>query len=532
MTILDFEMFKGMIMKKLISIGIGLLAFAFLACSDDEDKIAMTSLKISSENPEVTVHSEGNSGTVQFLAAGGNVEIRVLTDGENWTVVSGKEGWCNYQKEGDKLILSAEENTTTALRSETITIYAGDGDSRNVVTLEVTQEAAGAATLSINPAQDTVAFTNEGGIYEVSVETNQTEWTVLSNREWCQVAIDKEAGKFTISLAENRTINLLEAWVTIVAGEGENIVSENIVVTQSTAGDNMIIVLEVGATTENVGALPFEGTVSCTIDWGDGTRPERVISSFPRHTYEQAGVYEVSILGQVSNMRANDGNYFDDKLKTCVKAVKQWGRLGLTSLKYGFYKCVNLEYLAVPEKDAFSELTTVYSTFYSCTSLKNLPEGLFENAPKVTEFYECFSSCTSLETVPDRLFANCSEATRFFRCFWKCESLKSVGEDVFDGCVGATSFGQTFFNCTSLTTVPVDLFDSCKGVTDFSNTFGKCSNLTGESPYTLMNGVKVHLYERADHAEFTAPTNTRGCFSGCISLTDYAEIQTNFPAWL
>ena len=62
MTILDFEMFKGMIMIKLICIGIGLLAFAFLACSDDEDKIAMTSLKISSENPEVTVHSEGTSG--------------------------------------------------------------------------------------------------------------------------------------------------------------------------------------------------------------------------------------------------------------------------------------------------------------------------------------------------------------------------------------------------------------------------------------------------------------------------------------
>ena len=57
----------------------------------------------------------------------------------------------------------------------------------------------------------------------------------------------------------------------------------------------------------------------------------------------------------------------------------------------------------------------------------------------------------------------------------------------------------------------------------------KCSALTGESPYTMIDGQKVHIYERADYPEhFTALSIFYSCFNDCTGLTDFAKIPTNW----
>ena len=56
-----------------------------------------------------------------------------------------------------------------------------------------------------------------------------------------------------------------------------------------------------------------------------------------------------------------------------------------------------------------------------------------------------------------------------------------------------------------------------------------CWNITGESPYTMIDGQKVHLYERVNYPEhFTTPTSTYHAFGNCTGLTDYAQIPTNW----
>ena len=59
--------------------------------------------------------------------------------------------------------------------------------------------------------------------------------------------------------------------------------------------------------------------------------------------------------------------------------------------------------------------------------------------------------------------------------------------------------------------------------------FYGCQSLTGESPYTLINGEKVHLYERQNHpTEFLEITSHTSAFNNCTNLTDYESIPSNW----
>ena len=120
----------------------------------------------------------------------------------------------------------------------------------------------------------------------------------------------------------------------------------------------------------------------------------------------------------------------------------------------------------------------------------------------LTDFSDAFKSCTSLQSIPENLFANNPDAI---------------------------SISYAFYGCTSLQSIPANLFANNRKVTNFFNTFLNCWNLTGESPYTMIDGQKVHIYERANYPEhFTTPTDFKYTFSSCTGLTDYAQIPSDW----
>ena len=76
--------------------------------------------------------------------------------------------------------------------------------------------------------------------------------------------------------------------------------------------------------------------------------------------------------------------------------------------------------------------------------------------------------------------------------------------------------------------VPAALFDNNRKIKTFYYTFDDCNLLSGESPYTLIGDVKVHLYERADYPDyFATPTSHYSCFSS-RNLTDYDQIPDDW----
>jgi len=110
--------------------------------------------------------------------------------------------------------------------------------------------------------------------------------------------------------------------------------------------------------------------------------------------------------------------------------------------------------------------------------------------------------------------------------------LETVGENLLVSAGKLTGITSMFRDCSSLKGIPVDIFDECTVLKSVTNAFSGCTSLSGESPYTIVNGIKYHLYDRTTEnnpaSGLTALTSTAGCFKGCTQLSDYAQIP---DAW-
>lgn len=103
-------------------------------------------------------------------------------------------------------------------------------------------------------------------------------------------------------------------------------------------------------------------------------------------------------------------------------------------------------------------------------------------------------------------------------------SLKSVPECDIMSFAEVTDVSGMFEGCASLGEVPVSLFDGAADITAFDRIFSGCSSLTGESPYTIIDGIRIHLYQRDGSGAFAVPVSYSGAFTGCSSLSDFDEI--------
>lgn len=78
------------------------------------------------------------------------------------------------------------------------------------------------AKLQIKPSSD-IVFEAAGGEMTITVVTDQADWTVKSNQDWCVVTkSESDNGSFTVSASENKSENPMpQAVVTVTAGVGE-----------------------------------------------------------------------------------------------------------------------------------------------------------------------------------------------------------------------------------------------------------------------------------------------------------------------
>ena len=189
-----------------------------------------------------------------------------------------------------------------------------------------------------------------------------------------------------------------------------------------------------------------------------------------------------------------------------------------------FRGCVKIDKIPEGLFDSCLKVTD-FSFAFSNTKITSIPKGLFDNCPNVTSFYGTFIGCSNIAEIPTGLFDNCSEVIDFSHTFSYCSNITEIPTGLFDKCTKVTSFGYCFNECSNLTTVPASIFDKCKKVNNFTKTFFLCGNIENESPYTMIDNKKVHLYERNLYPElFTTPTAYENAFRTCAKLIDYNEI--------
>lgn len=626
-------------------------------------------LSVGSDSELVVIDADEMTGIIDLPNEGEGVEIEVTTNQDDWTFEKGDASeWLTVTKDGDILVVSAEENLSLDDLSTSVTIIAGPEQNRATFTFTVSQEGKAPATLEFDP--NVVELAATGDSHEVRVTTNQLMWDFECEEVW--LTVEKMDDRLIVSAPRNNTGENLTATISVTAGEGENTKTETVSVTQPFADNRMILTLTI---TNVTARLPLTGNgLDCTVDWGDGTDPQKVTTAYPSHTYAEAGTYDVKISGSVPTINANNTTNFPVGQRNNIVAVKQWGQLqNLTSMQAAFYQCTKLTSIPAVTGDAFPLVSTFMHTFYQCALLASIPEDLFASATGATSFQYTFSGCKALTTIPAKLFVNNTKVTTFQQTFYQCTAIESIPTglfdavtegptltfaSVFDGCtnitaipaglfdknVNATTFSSAFantkitsipaglfknnsaayqiastftatpitsipaglfdgllvsttnpvnfsttfkgcteltsipaglfdknvtakqfsdtfngctnlaaipadlfakneeasnfmnvfMNCTSLTSIPTGLFDNNKKVINIKAGFSGCTNVEGESPYTMVEGVKVHLYERGNYPDLFTPytaSQISATFKGCTKLSDYQYMVDNYNAW-
>lgn len=554
------------------------------ACEDEEPQVpgneedvreVTINASISCSDSAFTANEDG--GEVVFPAGGGQVVVDVDCDAE-WTVSGGDEAWLEVVADGDEgsLTLTASGNEEYDALSVTLTLLISEtGEEFAIIT--VSEDAKAYITLETTE----VSFECGASSSTISYESNyDAECSVEDSADW--LSVDCSDGTLNVTVTENNESGDRECVVTVTAGDGaDNVAEVQFTVSQEyNVLRDLILVYSVTAGTEIV--LPLNGTVDCTVDWGDGNT-EEVSDVLPAHTYETDGDYEVTVRGTVTALTADMSS---SSAKPYLTKVKQWGKTGLTSLADAFYECTALTTVPADTEGSFEDVTTFEDMFFYCTALESVPEGLFAYASKATTFSGTFHACKALTEIPEDVFSYSPEAETFDYVLFSCQALTELPENLFANCPKATTFEDAFCNdkglteipaglfanntlvtnftsvfdncygskfttipsglfanctevttfecafeeCSSLTTIPTDLFANCLKVTSFEMTFYEDEELSGESPYNLIDGEKVHLYERLDHQDYFGVTSIESdnCFYKCKQLDDYSDIPSDW----
>jgi hypothetical protein len=185
--------------------------------------------------------------------------------------------------------------------------------------------------------------------------------------------------------------------------------------------------------------LPSTGIYNCLVNWGDGT--SNTITVYNQleatHTYAVAGVYRISITGQIEQFQFNNGG---DRLKMIT--LHSWGTLKVGASVNNFYGCANCDFSTIADTLDLHKSVSMAHFFRNCTALttvNNINKWAFRQV-KVASYM--FYSCPNFNQA---LSFNTSQIRDFSYMLSYCTGFDSPLD--FDTNQG-TNFGYMFSNAT------------------------------------------------------------------------------------
>lgn len=300
--------------------------------------------------------------------------------------------------------------------------------------------------------------------------------------------------------------------------------------------------------------LNAKSDIDAYISWGDGTPLERVKQTDPpTHNYAAGTKGEI-----VVTFTGTSGGGFGIAFNTATVFQEALLKVDLTNADAacpngnwvgGFFSCVYLTNV-VGSFAGKPNIKNINSAFSSTWRLVDIPPQMFRGCPNLKDVTAAFTysrrirnvdyifaDCPKLIEVPQALaymnilsavsaFENCTSIKSVPDLFAKCEKLTDV-TNVFKGCTNIELAPRVFQNCAVLNP-PVNVFDDCKKAYNFNKCYNNLPAATNESPYTVVNGQKIHLWERTPELGFALPTQYDFCFTDSPNFADYANIP---EAW-
>lgn len=189
--------------------------------------LAFTSCSSSSDDPEPTMSVNGSAS----IEADGTVvgDITVTAENTDWTVdVSYGKEWLTAYKNGNKVALSAKENTSTETRNATVVVTA-TASSTLSYTVNVIQKGA-SSTITVNGTESaditfTGAFENKSGIdfKQIVKVASNVSWSVSGKPDWLSISPSNGNGNVDMTIyptSENETSSPRTATI-VLTGAGK-----------------------------------------------------------------------------------------------------------------------------------------------------------------------------------------------------------------------------------------------------------------------------------------------------------------------
>ncbi len=123
-------------------------------------------------------------------------EVSVSTNQSSWDFVKTAD-WVTATKDGNKLIIDVQANSTTQARTSEIIIIAGD--SRDKIIID-----QNGVNVSISTSTQVIETNQWGGDFTIDVESNLEDWVVECNDTWITATPIYTMSELRISVAEHK----------------------------------------------------------------------------------------------------------------------------------------------------------------------------------------------------------------------------------------------------------------------------------------------------------------------------------------
>jgi surface protein len=183
--------------------------------------------------------------------------------------------------------------------------------------------------------------------------------------------------------------------------------------------NNLVLVFDTSLEpANNTISVPLNGTVNCTINWGDGSSENHTTIGFKTHTYANPGIYVVQISGTMTQLNYGTGSSTTNNKAKLVRCLS-FGDIGLTSLNNAFNNCVNL--ISCPSNlPTTSNVISLAGCFSGC-SLFNDRRISFWDTSTVTTMSTMFQNATIFNQPIE--FWNTSQVINMSSMFASCSSF-------------------------------------------------------------------------------------------------------------
>lgn len=448
------------------------------------------------------------------------------------------------------IVVSASKNNTFGSRRAVINVHSKTNSYQPYAEIVVNQASASFSVSQTKFAMPYLASSVKAGVYS----SLGLKIVVNPGSEWLTADTLKSGNDYvlTMSALKNDTGAKRNGTVTLFSDMGERLGSIQIIqmAEKSDSPDDMVFTVRANVPNDFTSELPLDGEIDCYVDWGDGS-VDYYNSKPVKHTYssDAPASYVVQISGKVTGLNS------ENIRMPSVVEVNQWGKTGLKYLHHAFCNNVALVKVAGCENNEFAEvinaldmfsncynlaeiggplffgcanINSLSRTFGDCRSLKNIPDNLLAGCENLADVNSMFQGCLALESIPAVLFKDCLHLRYVSTTFSGCSSLSAVPEDLFKYNPDIAEVNSLFSDCSALVTVPVNIFDNNRKINSMHYIFTRCVNVKGESPYTVIDGQKIHLYERNQYTDyFSYIGNHQNSFERA-SFSDYDKIPRGY----